>query len=137
MLVICTVHGQTRNSMFFVNIFIKIHTKYTILGPKLMFAECDKHYPIRSGQTTLAKAETPNLLRGLISGPVHYDRRGHRGALSSSVQVPKKIESELRCPLHRVEKGRAEKCEIMRALSVLRHSHAFNGCQLNDASKKL
>ena len=44
--------------MFFVNIFIKIHTKYTILGPKLMFAECDKHYPIRSGQTTLAKAET-------------------------------------------------------------------------------
>ena len=44
--------------MFFVNIFIKIHTKYTILGPKLMLAECDKHYPIRSGQTTLATAVT-------------------------------------------------------------------------------
>ena len=27
-----------------------------VLGPKLMFAECDKHYPSRSGQTTLATA---------------------------------------------------------------------------------
>ena len=37
-----------------------------------MFAECDKHYPSRSGQTSLATAVTisPNLLQRLISIPV-------------------------------------------------------------------
>ena len=30
--------------------------KLIILGPKLLFAECDKHYPSRSGQNSLARA---------------------------------------------------------------------------------
>ena len=29
-----------------------------VLGPKLMFAKCDKHYPSSSGQTSLARAVT-------------------------------------------------------------------------------
>ena len=32
-------------------------TRY-VLGPKLMFAKCDGHYPSRSGQTSLATAVT-------------------------------------------------------------------------------
>ena len=37
---------------------VKEYTFTNILGPKLMFAECDKHYPSRSGQTSLATAVT-------------------------------------------------------------------------------
>ena len=53
---------------------LKDHLRLSVVGAKLMFAEGDKHYPSRSGQTSLATA-VANITKPVTKnnfGPSRY-----------------------------------------------------------------
>ena len=47
---------------------------FPVQGPKKWFAKCDKHYPSRSGQTSLATAVTKPVTKNNF-GPSTFPRR--------------------------------------------------------------
>ena len=52
--------GQSQDNEIFVPSFrtLRMDGQQIVLGPKLMFAKRDNHYPRMSGQTSLATAVT-------------------------------------------------------------------------------